>query len=409
MSSTIAFSCQDRPDAEFRTGWPAVLACFATAIFAWGFGFYGQGVYLAELQRMHGWSAALISSATTVYYLGGAVMLALVHGAIERLGPRALIAGGAVAMAAGAIALSRAAAPWQLYVGGLVMAAGWACTSTTAITTTLALWFDRRRGLAISLALNGASTAGFTVAPALVHFAHLHGLQGAVLTVALTGLAILLPLVFFGLGRRPAHSGDAGRGAGGPAEFTRSRDLLRDMGFWLVALPFALGLVAQVGFLVHQVPFLLPRLGADRTGLVVALTSGAAMFGRLALGAVIDRLDQRAVTAASLISQAVALLLMMSVAAPWALFTGSILFGLSVGNLITLPALIIQREFSARSFGLVIGLSTAVGQFAYSFGPVLLGLVHDAAGGYGPALALCMAIEITGALIVLRRPQPRPR
>src|SRR5579875_3422849 len=107
MSSTIAFSCQDRPDAEFRTGWPAVLACFATAIFAWGFGFYGQGVYLAELQRMHGWSAPLISSATTVYYLGGAVMLALVHGAIERLGPRALIAGGAVAMAAGAIALSR--------------------------------------------------------------------------------------------------------------------------------------------------------------------------------------------------------------------------------------------------------------------------------------------------------------
>ena len=34
--------------------------------------------------------------------------------------------------------------------------------------------------------------------------------------------------------------------------------------------------------------------------------------------------------------------------APAALFVGSVVFGLSVGNVITLPALIIQREFSPR-------------------------------------------------------------
>ncbi len=45
------------------------------------------------------------------------------------------------------------------------------------------------------------------------------------------------------------------------------------------------------------------------------------------------------------------------------------LFGLSAGNLLTLPSLIIQREFDAASFGMLVGLSWAISQFTYAFGP----------------------------------------
>ena len=51
------------------SGWRVVAVCFIVATFAWGAGFYGQGVYLAELQRLHGWPASLISTASTCYYL----------------------------------------------------------------------------------------------------------------------------------------------------------------------------------------------------------------------------------------------------------------------------------------------------------------------------------------------------
>ncbi|MCC7345780.1 MAG: MFS transporter, partial [Variibacter sp.] len=40
-------------------GWRVVVLCFFMALFAWGFGFYGHAVYLAELQRIHGWPASL--------------------------------------------------------------------------------------------------------------------------------------------------------------------------------------------------------------------------------------------------------------------------------------------------------------------------------------------------------------
>ena len=59
-------------------GWRIVAVCFAVATFGWAFGFYGQSVYLAELHRLHGWPASLISSGTTFFYLLGAVMVAFV-------------------------------------------------------------------------------------------------------------------------------------------------------------------------------------------------------------------------------------------------------------------------------------------------------------------------------------------
>ena len=49
-------------------GWRVVAACFVVAVFCWGFGLYGHGVYLVELQRLHGWPASLIASAPSLYY-----------------------------------------------------------------------------------------------------------------------------------------------------------------------------------------------------------------------------------------------------------------------------------------------------------------------------------------------------
>jgi MFS family permease len=398
--------------SELRRGWPVIAACFAVAVFGWGFGFYGQSVFLAELQRLHHWSASLTSSATTVYYLFGALALAFVHRGFDRFGPRAVLGFGAIVLGAGAVAVSRAQTPWQLYAGGLVMGIGWACTSGTAIATTIALWFDRARGLAISLALNGASASGFLVAPVLVHFSHSYGLAATVTAVALVLLAVLLPIIVFAVASNPSVVSipAARRGTNGSAVsdsrpgFASQAEALRDIRFWSVAAPFALALVAQVGFILHQVAFLLPHLGPDGTGLAVACLSVASMTGRIGLGLVIDRLDQRLTSAATFALQVAALLLMMALPEwPAALYLGCVLFGLSVGNVITLPALIVQREFAGYSFGLVIALCTAVGQVAYAFAPALLGIVHDMAGGYGPALGLCAALEVAAAIMILPR------
>lgn len=410
MSSAAASPRSAALSSEFREGWPVVLACFCAATFAWGFGFYGQSVYLAELRQTHGWPASLIASATTVYYLAGAFLLTSVHRVIAFAGPRIVLAAGAVILGAGVIGLSRAQVPWQLYACSLVMAAGWACTTTTAIATTLANWFDRRRGMAISLALNGASTGGFVIAPLLVRFGHGMGLEQAGPVLVLAALAVLLPVVLAGVGRPPAgglpsnmpfHM-DATHDAAKLPLLTSPSQILRNLRFWLISLPFALALAAQVGFIVHQVAFLLPHLGNQGAGMAIASTAIAATVGRLALAGVIDRLNQRLASAASFASQAAALGLMLALPDErTALYAGSIVFGLSVGNVITLPSLIIQREFAARSFGLVVGLNSMVGQAMMAFGPTLLAVAYDITGGYAAALILCIVLELAGSIMLL--------
>src|SRR4030081_2655202 len=95
-------------------GWRSVAVCFLVATFGWGLGFYGQSVYLAELHRLHGWPASLISSATTFFYLLGAVLVAFVSEAVRGFGPRNCLLGGIITMAAAAVLMGQVTAPWQL-------------------------------------------------------------------------------------------------------------------------------------------------------------------------------------------------------------------------------------------------------------------------------------------------------
>jgi cyanate permease len=394
--------------SEIRQHWGAVAACFLTAVFAWGFGFYGQSVYLSELYRLRGWSSFLIGSATTTFYLSGALLVTRVHLAIDRFGPRAVLLGGSVLLGFGAFLFCDSSAPWQLFGAALVMACGWICTTMAAISTVLALWFDRQRGLAISLALNGASVAGFVVTPVLSALSQRHGLVTAVAETALALLALIVPFVALAIDpytpRRSARAPSGMLPDRRPA-YEHASEALRDWHLWSVALPFALVLTAQVGFLVHLVALLRPQLGANGAASAVAAAAIAAMLGRIGLGLVIDRLDQRRVSAVSFASQSVGLAaILIFPARPEVLYAGCCLFGLSVGNVITLPSLIIQREFAAQSFGLVVGLNAGIGQVTFAFGPALLGLIRDLTGDYAAALILCMGLELAAAAIVIHRP-----
>ena len=362
------------------------------ALLAWGFGLYGQSVYLAELTRRNGWSTGLVSAANTTGWLIGALAMTRVHAVVARFGPRAVLIAGCLLMAAGAWMETLVAAPWQLFSCMVLIALGWAGTSSVAIATAIALWFEKQRGFALSLAQNGASAAGFTTAPLLVLLTAAWGLHDAVTWMLAGLLALILPLLAWAM-RAPVHTPQSRAGLQTAA--------LKDRRFWLTSGPFALAMVAQVGFIVHQVPFLLPRLGAADTAWIVVAATIAALAGRIAHGLVIDRMNQRVAAAVSMLVQAVGMLLMLLWQTPVALVIGMLAFGISVGNMITLPPLVVARAFPPHSYAAIVGLNGAVVQVCFAFGPGLLGLVHDLSGGYAAVLALCAAFQIAGACLML--------
>ena len=190
-------------------GWRIVGVCFLVATFGWAFGFYGQSVYLAELHRAYGWPASLVSGATTFFYLFGAGVVVFVAEAVRKFGPRNCLIAGTCATALAAVGIGQVNAPWQLYLADAVLACGWAGMSLGMINNTLGLWFDHKRGMAISLALNGASFAGIVGVPLLVAAIGYFGFAKAMIVAAGVMVALVVPTVLIFVGRPPLHMSSA--------------------------------------------------------------------------------------------------------------------------------------------------------------------------------------------------------
>ena len=205
-------------------GWLVVAVAFLVALYGFGLGFYGPGIYLVALNTLHGWPTSELSSAITAYYVLGATLLFFWVGPFfERYGPRKVVVVGTIAMTSGVMLLALISRPWQVYAAFAVMSVGWATMSGAAINIIVAPWFDRRRGLALGSALNGASAGGIIIAPLLTFLTARFGFPLAIVSVAASMLAILIPVAMAVLRSRRADEYDPVEHAADPDAAPQSR------------------------------------------------------------------------------------------------------------------------------------------------------------------------------------------
>jgi MFS family permease len=401
----IAATGVDESSLHYR-GWRVVLACFLMAFFMFGFGLYGQGVYLAELQRAHGWPGTLVSAASTFSFLLSAVLVIFTDDLLTRIGLRALILSGLSALAASTALLGMMQTPWQLYVAYALMSVGWTGMGTVVIATVLNAWFARRRGLALSLAFNGATCGGIVLVPVLLALSASIGFRSAMLAATIVMVVLVLPVVIVFTSWPTVNSAGGAHRDGKAARHSR-RALLANASFWTMVLPIAIALLAQMGFIIHQVSFLEPMIGRYAAGLAVTIMAAMAVVGRLSLGLFVDRLDPRLACAASMTSQAAALFVLLQSTSPTVLLACCAVYGFSIGNMITFPPLIIQREIGSAAFAAAMGLGTSISGIVSAFGPGIVGVVRSVSGDYTMAFAMCVVLDVVAAGIVLWRPGKR--
>jgi MFS family permease len=396
-----------------------VAFCFLAAVFTWGLGVFGASVYLHEVTRARGWSVSLVSAGITVFYLTAALVLPAVGAAIDRRGSRPVIASGAVLLALGVAAMGHVATPWQLHAAFVCMGLGYATMSVIGLSATIAPWFERYQGRAVAMALAGASVGAMVVVPLVTLSIARHGFSATTTGAAAVVAVTLVPLALvvlrhrgpseLGLGRDgtalPAAGPRAGTGAA-PA-WTRAQ-ALRSLALWSVAVAFALGLIAQVGFFTHQVKLAEPVLGATGAGWLVGVTGLAGLLGRLLLAWVADRIELRRHAATLFATQALALVV-IALAPPATVLVGmTFVYGFCLGQVTTLSPIIVRREFGASSFGTVYGVAGTVIQLSSAFGPALYGVARDLLGSYPPVLVIAAGLELAALAIISATRSPRP-
>ena len=323
-------------------------------------------------------------------------------------GPQPIFALGISALAGGVAAIGHVAAPWQTYAAFLVMGVGWACLSMTAVATTLAPWFERHQGRAVSIASLGASVGGLAGVPVLLFGIDRLGFAATTTVGAASALLLMLPLAAFVLKRRPQDMGLLPDGAAAASATTSARaatwnrrDALRTAALRSVMAGFGIGMMVQVGFVTHQVTLLSPALGAAGTSIAVSVTAIAALLSRLVLARFADQMSARTTAAVMMMVAAGALAAMAVWPMPAMLVAGSVLMGMTIGNVTTLAPIIVRREFGAAAFGAVYGIASCVIQLATALGPSFYGLLHDAFGGYRVPLLLAATVDVGAALVVL--------
>lgn len=76
-------------------------------------------------------------------------------------------------------------------------------------------------------------------------------------------------------------------------------------------------------------------------------------------------------------------------------------FGAVVGNVVTLPALIVLKEFGLRSFGTVVSSVNAITHSTFALGPLTVGVIYDRWGGYVTAWQVFAAIDVLALMLTI--------
>ena len=306
-------------------------------------------------------------------------------------------------------------AVWQIYalscVEGFVVIAG----TRLLISILIANWFDKLRGLALSIALSGSGVGGVIMTLLTSHFIVAYGWRTTFLILAIITFICAFPLTFTlynrpsDLGLLPYGAVDTGTKSGQEqvrAYGVGSKAAVHSTAFWVLMIGFFLmGLINGAVIINMAANFTDAGHTALFTSRIVSLELFVVIFGKLVLGSVYDRLGLVFGTilgSVTTILATVSLLFAGTMAAPFlfALFFG---FGTCLGTVA--PPIMVICEFGKRDSGSLIGYVTAIEMVGGAIGSIGMGRLYDVTGSYafGWMVLTVLGVIMAAALLLSTR------
>lgn len=373
-------------------GWRTVAIAFTAMFVTFGIA-YSFGAFLlpvsADLGAGRGATAAVFSLTTLAFFgLGG-----LSGPAVDRVGPRRVVLVGAASLGLGLLLTSQATSLWHAYVGhGLGVGLAVACCYVPLVAV-VGGWFERRRTVAVGVAVSGIGLGTLVGAPAAAALIAAVGWRDAYLVLAAGGVAVLL--VCAALVRPVPVAVDAVAVPLRPRLRTRAYATL-----------YAAGLLLSVALFV---PFVhLPSYAESRgAGAVAAATlvgviGAASVVGRLALGALAGRAGVLRTYQACFLLMAGSFALWLGEPSYARLVVFAVLLGVGYGGFVALGPPLVAEVFGVQGLGALLGVLYTSAALGSAVGPPLAGVLIEAGDGYGSTVVGSLLVAAVAAALVQR-------
>ncbi len=426
---------------------PGAVAAPTESLYAWGrllaslllmtiggSGMYAVTVVLPRIQQEFGVARADASLPYTLTLIGFGFGGVLMGKLADRFGVIAPVLLGTVGLSGGFIAAGMAGGigSFAIVQGLLIGALGTSATFAPLVADT-ALWFTRRRGIALGICMSGNYVAGAVWPPIVQHFIDTSGWRATYIGIGVFCLVTMLPLALV-LRRRPpalvaTPARAAERGASPPARAgerapsaprpTTTSSAPRG-GMSKVAephLPMGMSPALLQGLLCVAgvaccVAMSMPQVhivaycgdlgfGAARGAQMLSLMLGMGVVSRLASGWISDHIGGLRTLLLGSLLQGCALLMFLVSDGMAQLFIISALFGLFQGGIVPSYALIVREYFTPEQAGARVGTVLMATLFGMALGGWMSGAIFDLTGSYRAAFLNGIVWNLLNLTIVL--------
>jgi MFS family permease len=386
--------------AESRYAWIRLAASLALMTLG-SCGMYAMAVALPPVQAEFGVTRGSASLPYTLTMLGfgfgGIVMGKLA----DRFGVRVPVTIGALGLGAGftLAGSSGSLLEFSLAHGLLLGLLGCSATFAPLIADT-ALWFNRRRGIAVAICASGNYLGGAIWPPVLQYGFDTVGWRATYMGTGIFCTAAVLLLGLLALRRKPPAL-DVSPQATRMGNFVE-KPLGLSPNALMVLLVIA-GVACCVAMSMPQVHIVAYcgdlGYGAARGAEMLSIMLGFGIVSRLVSGWICDRIGGLRTLLLGSFLQGVALLLFLPFDGLVSLYIVSGMFGLFQGGIVPSYAIIVREYFPAREAGVRTGIVLMATLFGMAFGGWISGVIFDLTGSYRAAFINGIAWNLLNLVI----------
>ena len=304
---------------------------------------------------------------------------------------------GSIAIASGMFVASQATALWEIVLAfGVLVGFLGMSTMMVPLVANITHWFDRRRGIAVSVVTSGSYLAGTIWPPILQIGIDEVGWRETWTRVGILCFLVMAPLSLL-LRSRTSVPSDAAR------EGLRRRRALGFTPTTMQGLLCTAGLGCCIAMATPQAHIVAHAtdLGhpAARGAEMLSIVFFAGFVSRLIYGWVSDRIGGLRILVLGSVGQAVTIACFIPIEGLVELYIACALFGLSQGGIVPSYALIVRRYFAPGEVGWRLGWVMLFTMLGMAFGGWVAGLLFDLTGTYTTAFAAAIVFNVLNLLI----------